>query len=258
MRVPLVIDELHELGDVPDYLDLMGGEFCISRRIDPVMVARCCRLGYLPMGDDTYSSSILLIKCHRQRMVLRFPELHVSRSTRRMIARGDFHLHLDRNFDEVLEAIDAVHDRVCWLIPPLAAVFRRLHHQPEEGVSLHSVELRTGAGELVAGEVGYQCGPVYTSLSGFHFLSGAGTVQMVSLARVLADAGMRFWDLGMDIEYKRALGAVPVPRRQFLTEYRREVSTASPALPPGPHDCRILHISDRRATGRDGGSGSRR
>lgn len=203
------------------------------------MVSAAARHGYLPMALAVDRASLLLVKCHLTRMVLRFHALHRSRSVRRRARKEPFVLSFDTRFDEALHAINRHHAQ-SWLTPGLRAVFEELHHAPCNGVSLHSVEVRDDAGRLAAAEVGYRCGRVYTSLSGFHRVSGAGTVQMVALARVLTEQGFAFWDMGMDAGYKRELGAHALPREAFLTEYRRAAGQSAPIFPAGRLDCATL------------------
>jgi Leu/Phe-tRNA-protein transferase len=71
---------------------------------------------------------------------------------------------------------------------------------------------------LVAGELGTTVGACYVSLTGFRnsYVDSAGTVQLHGLAALLRLRGCRMWDMGMGMEYKRALGGEDVPRREFL------------------------------------------
>jgi Leu/Phe-tRNA-protein transferase len=74
--------------------------------------------------------------------------------------------------------------------------------------------------ELVAGELGYTVGAIYTSLTGFTSESGAGTVQLAALGRWLQRSGFQMWDLGMQMDYKAEMGAVLLPRRTFVKAVR--------------------------------------
>jgi Leu/Phe-tRNA-protein transferase len=69
---------------------------------------------------------------------------------------------------------------------------------------------------LVAGELGYVVGSVYTSLSGFRTVSHSGNLQMQGLCSLLQEKGCAFWDFGMHMAYKEAMGCKNVAREEFL------------------------------------------
>ncbi|POR04111.1 hypothetical protein AU468_03830 [Alkalispirochaeta sphaeroplastigenens] len=234
-----LLDREEFLPEVPRILDLEGGEFCLSSRMDAEMIAACCSRGYLPMAIRPGGRPLLLIKCHRQRMVLDFRDLHVSRSTRRRARREELFLSVDRDLPAIFRGIARQH-RENWLIPVFQEALLELHRTPLKGVSLHGVALRTGDGQVVAGEVGYRCGSAYTSLSGFHDRPGAGSVQIASLARFLERQGFRFWDLGMAIDYKYQLGARPQERSVFLGRYEEAAREAPAPLPRGAWAADVL------------------
>jgi hypothetical protein len=92
---------------------------------------------------------------------------------------------------------------------------------------------------------------VYCSLTGFCVESGSGNVQVSTLpppymhqqhkpllqlmatGGLLAERGFKFWDFGMVMDYKVAMGACSVPRAQFRSRLelaRKCAATAS--LPP--------------------------
>ncbi len=200
-------------------------EFAALTSLAPPVVAAVCRHGYMPMafGDD--GPPILLIKCHHRRAVLEFENLHVPRNTARY-AR-DLLIGIDVDFVGALDDVLA-HHRESWISSDLARTLVTIHETPIEGVHVHSVELYE-EDRRIAGEIGYACGGVYTSLSGFHTRNGSGTAQMVALAVVLKEAGCAFWDLGMEMDYKDRLGATYMVRDAFLQRYR----TLGELSPPG-------------------------
>ncbi|MFW5789531.1 MAG: leucyl/phenylalanyl-tRNA--protein transferase [Spirochaetota bacterium] len=231
--LPYVLDRSFPLVAGPDDLDRVvplleerGGEFCASLRTDPEMVAACCHAGFLPMSEDQTGHEVLLVKSHRRRCVLAPGELHRSKSTRRR-ARG-LTVRVDHDFARCLDEVVRWHpDR--WLTDPLCASLAILHREPRYGVRARSVEVYDDDA-LVAGEVGYSCGLVYTSMAAFHGRSGSGSVQLAALGVLLRDAGFALWDLGMEMEYKRALGARVTARRPFLELFRSYRDRPTPAL----------------------------
>jgi len=97
-------------------------------------------------------------------------------------------------------------------------------------VMVHSVEVWNDAGEIVAGEVGYSAGGIYTAMSGWHGASSSGWIQMFATAIYLASIGFKLLDLGMMMEYKKAFGAIEVPRRDFAIQVLRNRSI-HPSIP---------------------------
>jgi Leu/Phe-tRNA-protein transferase len=142
-------------------------------------------------------------------------------------------LSLNRAFGEVLDACVATHGEG-WLLPELVEVFRTLHDERDvRQAAFISMELwlhRADSPMLVAGEIGYLIGSAYASLTGFARVSGAGTVQLTATGASLAAAGVTVWDLGMEIAYKRAVGARVFARPQFLALLERAYNPANPSI----------------------------
>jgi Leu/Phe-tRNA-protein transferase len=215
-------------------------EFAFADFFDAPSLAALCLAGFMPMSaelpvalsqagpvaaldpaDWRRQRPYLTPKLHLYRCLLVPEACHVSRSARRR-AQG-FRLTFDRAFDTCLDRCLVAHGGD-WLTPPLVAAFRRLHGAAPAtlpgGLRFVSVELWQD-GDLAAGEIGYQAGAVYTSLSGFRGPSGAGTVQLTALAAALRQHGVRCWDLGMPMDYKTVLGAASVDRATFLASLLR-------------------------------------
>jgi len=218
-----VIAGPQELPRVPELCEEYESEFCASVRIDTDMVAACCRAGFLPMSESFTGHDVLLAKCHELRAAHYLREFHISKSDRRR-AR-DLELAVSADVAGCLNAIVSHHPQR-WLTDPLCHALLDLADTPRFGVRVHSIEVYRGS-ELVAGEIGYACGAVYTSMAGFYRLSGSGKVQLLCLGKLLARGGYAFWDLGMPLEYKSALGAREIERSQFLELYD-EVSKQDP------------------------------
>ncbi|MDR1748017.1 MAG: leucyl-tRNA--protein transferase [Spirochaetaceae bacterium] len=200
-------------------------EFCISPDFDPAYIAGLMEAGFLvmsmytgePENIDTPRYAVLLPKLHRERAVLRFGDLHVSGSVRRLL--GQYELRPDSDFDGILSRCAAVHGDD-WLTAPLRHRFTGLHRSGGYPVRMRSFGLYR-EGKLAAGEFGVSVGRVYTSYSGYYEENSAGTVQMILTSRYLESAGFALWDLGMPMEYKSRLGAVSLSREEFLGVFRR-------------------------------------
>ena len=74
---------------------------------------------------------------------------------------------------------------------------------------------------LIAGEIGYKIGKVYTSLTGFFNrtkeYNNYGNLQLVLLSNYLQENDYKFWNLGHAcLQYKLDLGANILKREDFL------------------------------------------
>ena len=89
-------------------------------------------------------------------------------------------------------------------------------------VRLYSIEIwNVESGQLVGGELGYSVGGIYSSLTGYSDEESAGSVQLTALGCLLTRCGFEYWDLGMDLDYKRRLGAQLMPRDEFVANVKR-------------------------------------
>lgn len=240
-------------------------DFYVSRFFDPTLLAHLMFEGFLPIASQYRSECFLIPKLHRKRciMLLEAPE-HVPKSVKK---RGKkYKLVLNRDFDGVVQGCHAQHG-IPWLYPPIVEGFRSMFDAAMQGIEVfpgkrvrfYSVELLdVVTNELAAGELGYTVGKVYTSLTGFSRVNGAGTVQLHALSRLLYLSGMEVWDLGMSMPYKMSLGASDLPRDEFLRHHYRwrtkectlQLDDGEGDLHTGAHVKVLFEISRPKSIGR--------
>lgn len=193
------------------------------------------RAGFINIAHDHEVLGALLIpEMQEAYAVLDWPNLHLSRSMRRWLrsprcAEGEYALRVGCGLDEVLPGIRRTYGD-SWLSTSYARLLRELADDPSpDDFEVMTAALTSGkAGRVVAGEVGYRVGRVYTSLTGFFerddpFYSNTGTLQLLLLAEQLRASGFAFWNLGHPgMQYKRDLGARDLPRREFLRRWYAE------------------------------------
>mmetsp|Transcript_72 Transcript_72/g.153 ORF Transcript_72/g.153 Transcript_72/m.153 type:complete len:325 (+) Transcript_72:66-1040(+) len=248
-------------GYIPPYLRRFvtpyHGDFCYTRTYHFRLVAQLMMEGFLPIATD----GVMLPKLHSERCVVTLPEsLHISKSTRKKSKK--FRFSVNRAFDRVVEECRRQHGHRCWLYPELVEVFKQIHQagqvnavvvpktpntdarQESCPVRLYSIEVwNDETGDLVAGELGYTVGSIYTSLTGFSSQDSAGSVQLAALGRLLSTLGFSLWDLGMDMAYKQSLGSHLMARDDFLEHVKNvRVSKGHLVLPApvGIFNCKDL------------------
>jgi len=240
-KLDLILPQLVDKG-LPD-----GGEFLLadldaSERTS-ALIALLIWHGYLPMGG----MGMLLPKIHKARCILVPSEVHIGRKVRRR-AKG-FHISINQAWHKVVSSIQKLTFTYskgdCWLTNEIAAAYEAVgkvesQWRREGSIRFHSVELwHTASGELVAGEIGYTCGRVYSSCTGFtrkEEYAGTGSVQLASLGRWLARCGFELWDLGMELDYKLELGGKMVPRSAWAEQVRALRATPAELAPPAGED----------------------
>ena len=207
-------------------------EFCIAANFDPAFIARLMEAGFLVMsaggwGQENQRLFVLLPKLHLTRSALFFDNLRIKKSIRRYLE--NYRLEIDADFDFILDRCVQIHGDE-WLTPPLIDAIRQIRRlsgnasQTTAAGAAFRVQPVSFAlyrdDALVAGEFGIMSGRVYTSYSGYHDESNAGTVQLIKTTQYLRDNGFAFFDLGMPLDYKTSLGAVNISPEEFVRHFR--------------------------------------
>ncbi|MFE9444682.1 leucyl/phenylalanyl-tRNA--protein transferase [Streptomyces sp. NPDC006602] len=166
------------------------------------------------------------------RPVLPVSATHLSRSlARRLRNRLQWSTSLDRLFERVVLECSAGRAPL-WLTEELIASLVRLHQLGHA----HSVEVWED-GDLVGGAFGLRIGSVFSMDSMFFRRPGASKVAVTDLAARFAQAGGVLLDAQRDSPHVRSLGAILIPREQYVRQLRRTVRDSLPmptaTLPAG-------------------------
>ncbi|MDX1607574.1 MAG: leucyl/phenylalanyl-tRNA--protein transferase [Candidatus Competibacterales bacterium] len=201
----------------PNGLVAVGG--CLS----PERLIQAYSQGIFPWFDE---STPICWWSPEPRTVL-FPEhLKVSRSLRKTLRHGRFRLTLDQDFAAVLAGCSGPRtgSRGTWITPEMKHAYQRLH---ELGFA-HSVETRLGD-ELVGGLYGVCLSGIFFGESMFSWVSDASKVALAGLCAHMKIWGFRVIDCQMPTAHLHSLGAIDLPRHEFLTLLR------STRLDDSPH-----------------------
>jgi leucyl/phenylalanyl-tRNA--protein transferase len=196
-----------ELADA-DGLVAIGGD------LSPARLLEAYRRGIFPWFDE---DSPYLWWSPDPRCVLELNGLHVPRRLARTLRGGRFTVTFDRAFGEVIRGC-ADRPEGTWISAEMIEAYTLLHRLGHA----HSVE--AWCGEVLAGGVyGVSLGGLFAGESMFTRVRDASKVALVRLVERLRGRGYQLFDLQCINEHTARLGAVEVPRRDYLARLRRAV-----------------------------------
>lgn len=178
--------------------------------LEPELLLIAYANGIFPMADEDgdiywYSPD--------PRAIIPLETFRASRSLRKVCKRQVYSIVIDRDFPAVIRAC-AHRPEGTWISGEIVEAYCRLH---ELGFA-HSVEAREGGpqGVLVGGLYGVAIQGAFFGESMFHRQTDASKVALVHLVERMKGRNMRLLDVQFMTDHLRSLGAVEIPRRQYL------------------------------------------
>jgi leucyl/phenylalanyl-tRNA--protein transferase len=187
------------------------GLVAIGGDLEPVTLVHAYRSGVFPWFGE---GDPILWWSPDPRAIVELDGLHVSRRLARTMRCEKFHLTIDRAFGKVIRGC-ADRDGGTWITRGMIVAYERLHRL---GVA-HSVEAWQGQ-ELVGGIYGVALGGFFSGESMFSRVSDASKVALIFLARHLDSRGFLLFDTQVLTAHTRRMGAVELPRRDYLRRLR--------------------------------------
>ena len=208
-------------GLIPDEHGLVG----LGGRLSPRTVVEAYRHGIFPWTGrhpiPWFSPD--------PRLILRPGDLRVTRSLKKTARRGELEVTLDAAFSDVMRACATTcrpGQDGTWITPHMTAAWCQLH---DLGLA-HSVETWVD-GALVGGLYGLALGRAFFGESMFHHVTDASKLALWALARTLEQRGFHLIDCQQVTDHMLSMGAVPLPRTEFL---RRLAAALAHRIEPGP------------------------
>ena len=146
---------------------------------------------------------------------------HIPRRLAQILRQQPYKVTFNRAFRDVMAgcAAPAPGRRQTWIAPEFIAAYTRLH---EEGHA-HSVECWQD-GRLVGGVYGVQIGGLFAGESMFHRADNASKIALCHLVERLRAGGFTLFDVQQVTPATKQLGAVAIPRRDYLRRLREAVA----------------------------------
>jgi leucyl/phenylalanyl-tRNA--protein transferase len=190
--------------------------------LEPGTVLAAYRSGLFPMHVDR--GRTLAWWSPDPRGILPLDGLRTTRSLRSSCRR--FEVRVDTAFDEVVEACAQPDRPHGWITPEIRHAYGRLHRLGWA----HSVEAWSlDDGSLAGGLYGISVGGLFAGESMFHRRRDASKVALVGLVDLLREDGVdRLLDVQWTTDHLESLGAVDVPRGEYLRRLRSVIDRPQP------------------------------
>jgi leucyl/phenylalanyl-tRNA--protein transferase len=151
------------------------------------------------------------------RGVIPLDGLHVSRSLRKSMRH--FELRIDTSFEDVMRACGDPSRPEGWIDDSFVAAYRTLFDLGW----VHSVEVWQDD-ELVGGLYGVAIGRLFSGESMFHRVTDASKAAMAYTVEILRDTGAELFDVQWVTPHLASMGAVEIPRREYVRRVAAAVS----------------------------------
>ena len=148
------------------------------------------------------------------RLVLLPDEIRVSKSLKKIIKKGIFHVTMDTAFDQVINSCAQVRIQKregTWIIKEMVDAYVKLH---ESGYA-HSVEAWY-EGALAGGLYGVSLGKCFFGESMFYTESNASKIALYVLVEKLKSWNFHFIDAQQKTSHIKSMGANAIPRKKFI------------------------------------------
>jgi leucyl/phenylalanyl-tRNA--protein transferase len=183
--------------------------------LEPGTLLAAYRQGLFPMP---YDKRRIAWFSPARRGIIPLEGLRVSRSLRRSMRRYD--VRMDTRFRAVMEACADPARKGGWINRDFVDAYTKLH---QLGWA-HSVETYDESGRLVGGLYGVRIERLFAGESMFHRATDASKVALVYLVDWLRDAGAELLDVQWTTPHLESLGAIDIPRDEYLTRLASAVA----------------------------------
>lgn len=147
------------------------------------------------------------------RFILYHKDLKISKSMKKVLNKNLYRVTFDKCFQKVINLCGELRSGETWITNEMIESYCNLH---KLGFA-HSVETWFGD-ELVGGLYGVSLGRCFFGESMFSLMDNASKVALITLAVKLEQIGFHFIDCQVYSKHLESLGAVEIPKEEFLNE----------------------------------------
>jgi leucyl/phenylalanyl-tRNA--protein transferase len=196
------------------------GLIAIGGKLTPAWLLDAYRHGIFPW-PFTGDVSMMTWWSPDPRAIFELDEFHVPRRLLRTCRSGKFSVTCDQDFAGVIQGCATENGRAgsTWLFPAMIRAYTRLF---ELGCA-HSIEV-WHEGRLAGGTYGVAIGGAFAAESKFYRVRDASKVALVHLIGHLRSRGYALLDIQQLTSHTASLGAIEIPRREYLRRLQESLS----------------------------------
>jgi leucyl/phenylalanyl-tRNA--protein transferase len=195
----------------PEFADEMG-LVAVGGDLEPGRLVQAYCAGVYPWFD---AGGPVLWWSPDPRAIFEMDGLHISRRLARTLRSDRFHCTLNQAFDRVMHGC-ADREEGTWINADMIEAYQRLHRL---GLA-HSVEAWKG-GELAGGIYGVAIRGFFAAESMFTRHTDGSKAALAFLMEHLRGRGYQLFDIQMVTKHTVSLGAVEIPRKEYLERLQR-------------------------------------
>jgi len=177
--------------------------------LEPGTLIAAYRRGIFPMIVET-PEPLLGWWSPNPRGILPLERFRATRSLRQSAKR--FEVRIDTAFEPVIRACADPKRPKGWITDDFVEGYTRLHALGWA----HSIEVFDRAGKLAGGLYGVKIDGLFAGESMFHHQRDASKVALLALVDLMRESKMRLLDIQWLTEHLERMGAIEIPRRQYL------------------------------------------
>ncbi len=179
--------------------------------ITPDVLLKAYACGIFPMAESADDPALYWIE-PEQRGIIPLNGFHVSSRLARTVRTTPLTVHVDRDFDAVIEgcAEPAPERDKTWINARIRNIYRALYDIGH----CHTVEVYDGE-HLVGGLYGVSLGRAFFGESMFHRVTDASKIALVHLIARLRAGGFKLCDTQYVTPHLKTFGAVDVPKKRY-------------------------------------------
>jgi leucyl/phenylalanyl-tRNA---protein transferase len=195
----------------PEWADDFG-LVAIGGDLKPARLLQAYRSGIFPWFDE---GDPILWWSPNPRAIIELNGLHVSRRLRRTIQTGRFTVTVNRDFRGVMHGCADRPNEGTWITETMLDAYDTLHRLGHA----HSVEVWRND-DLAGGIYGVAVGGLFAGESMFTRMRDASKVALAHLVERLRERGFQLFDVQFLTEHTKRLGAIEIPRAEYLRRLR--------------------------------------